>query len=422
MIFIGSILLLIVVSIGYKVSFESDLRNHFWPAIGIKILAGVFLGLIYTYYYPSGDTWSLFDNAQKLNATGFSNFESFTSIFINSNYGLVEGFSYANEPRSALMVKFLAMLLPICGGNYWLLSAYCSAFSFWGLWKLSNALVKLGCRIEAVTIAIFYFPSVVFWSSGIIKESVMMGLLGHIVAIVITVYQKQRIIGFWQLTIVLVCWWFLFSIKYYYGATLAIAIFLLFYFKWLGHAFISIYSKIGITIIVYLFLFFGASSLHPNLNPSNILSVIVNNHYEFVSQSDSENLVQLYKFEPTAWSFIINTPISLISGLYLPLFHINSIFDFLIIIENVLLVLLTLFMLQSQFDKKNKKWGLISIIGVFYIVFLATLLPMAAPNYGTLVRYKVGYLPFLILLLIQSSPKVQAFIKNLNSHFATIFV
>ncbi len=37
---------------------------------------------------------------------------------------------------------------------------------------------------------------------------------------------------------------------------------------------------------------------------------------------------------------------------------------------------------------------------LLYTVLLATLLALSSPNFGTLLRYKVGFLPFLAYLLL----------------------
>ena len=42
------------------------LRQIFWPAIVVKLAAGACLGLLYTYYFPVGDTFVYFNDASRV--------------------------------------------------------------------------------------------------------------------------------------------------------------------------------------------------------------------------------------------------------------------------------------------------------------------------------------------------------------------
>jgi hypothetical protein len=43
---------------------------------------------------------------------------------------------------------------------------------------------------------------------------------------------------------------------------------------------------------------------------------------------------------------------------------------------------------------------LLVLAALHYIVILAVLLPLAAPNFGEISRYKVAYLPFFVYLVL----------------------
>src|SRR3990170_8117515 len=45
---------------------EPPLQQFFWPALLVKLTAGICLGLIYTYYYTVGDTFNYFEDGVKL--------------------------------------------------------------------------------------------------------------------------------------------------------------------------------------------------------------------------------------------------------------------------------------------------------------------------------------------------------------------
>ena len=45
---------------------KSSLRKFFWPALLLKLIAGICLGLVYTYYYSIGDTFLYFQDGVSL--------------------------------------------------------------------------------------------------------------------------------------------------------------------------------------------------------------------------------------------------------------------------------------------------------------------------------------------------------------------
>ena len=47
---------------------DSSVKNFFWPALILKLLAGLCLGLLYRYYYNGGDTFMYFEEGAKLSA------------------------------------------------------------------------------------------------------------------------------------------------------------------------------------------------------------------------------------------------------------------------------------------------------------------------------------------------------------------
>ena len=43
-----------------------DVKPFFWPALLLKLVAGIGLGLLYKYHYAVGDTFSFFEDASAL--------------------------------------------------------------------------------------------------------------------------------------------------------------------------------------------------------------------------------------------------------------------------------------------------------------------------------------------------------------------
>jgi hypothetical protein len=73
-------------------------------------------------------------------------------------------------------------------------------------------------------------------------------------------------------------------------------------------------------------------------------------------------------------------------------------------IENAVLLLFFLVALTNYKRRVPCGEPVVAIAVITFIVILGVLLPLSTPNYGTLSRYRVGYLPFFVFLIIYGNP------------------
>ena len=395
---IGIILLLSFIWFHYKKSSFVGFKKYYFPALIIKIVAGVSVGLLYKYYYAGGDTWNYFYQAEVFSNIAFQSWDNFANLFFYNEYQLVDEFAYVNQPRAALMVKLVALVNLITRSNYWITSAYFSFFSFVGLWAFSSWVYKTFTYGKIAALILFIWPSFVFWSSGILKESIAVGLIFWIIANYFTMMNTK---SFRKIITIVFAVYLLFLIKYYFAVVLLVVLII--------YGLISLTSlhKKGLfqqTVTWGLLLTVGLLAggfLHPNLHPSNILGVVIKNNIAFAELSNAKNLIH-FMDTSTEWVWlIINSPKALFAGLFMPLsFNKGSLVYSIYAIENWLLILLfvrgvTLLKLEDLKSNSN----LILASGA-YIIMLAIFLSLSTPNLGTLSRYKVAYMPILLVAII----------------------
>ena len=53
----------------------------------------------------------------------------------------------------------------------------------------------------------------------------------------------------------------------------------------------------------------------------------------------------------------------------------------------------------------TESYTLLLFCGLLYLVILSIFISLATPNMGTLVRYKVGFLPFFVFILLAAAQK-----------------
>ncbi len=151
----------------------------------VKIL-GCFLFVIYYTYLTCGDTRSLYyPEGYNLFIALFHNTGSWSYLFKNNiDYDSLQIFNSANSgyllsSANYLVVKLTAITCFFTFGQFLLINRLFAAFAFSGLWKLFMFFYERKPElIKGFALSILFFPSVVFWSAGLIKDTVCIGALG----------------------------------------------------------------------------------------------------------------------------------------------------------------------------------------------------------------------------------------------------
>ncbi len=374
----------------------------------LKITAGLLLGYIYLNHFEGSDTRLYYEEATKIAEYASETRQSvFDILFSNSENGIHPQSSFSGQPRAIFFTKIVYLFYWITGGSFWLISVYFSLVSFLALWMLYQQLVvqNLVGRMTAM-ISLLLWPSVVFWSSGILKESISMACIALMCFVVITISNRTRI-NFAHILIYLAASYFLFKVKYYYAGILIpmqLSYLTIFFLKERT----TYLNAKTVSAVAFLCLFGGivllTSQLHYNLRLSNIGEVIVNNYHLFEQKSDPGKMVHFEHLRPDVLSFVKYSPKAWFAGWFRPfVFDIENAWSLIAAIENTMLFLLFIFQLKNV----KKLWsndGNLRIAILLFCLLMGIFLTYSAPNFGTLVRYKVGFLPFLLLLILERNP------------------
>ncbi len=401
---------------------QTALRLAYWPGLVLKLLAGWLLGWLYYNYYGQGDTLEFYNYATQLaEAAGQA-----PGHYIQFLFGFDAGPFDAQlpqlaqaAPRVLFFVKILSVVAVLTGSQYWLMGLYLSLFSFLGMFYLAIVMHRhLNSRPVPLALAFLFFPSVVFWSSGVLKESLMVGLLGFAIGAFITFYQAKKA-NWLYLVLVGILVWLLFNFKYYYAAVLVPVLVTAYTIKVLQANNEVLRHKPGIMLrfwfLVFIVLLLVASSLHPNLQPANFLQAIVTNHNLTLEASQPHSMVHFYELQPTWGSVLLNAPLALCTGLFRPtIIEAATMTHVPAAVDNTL-VLVLVFMAIWQY----KRWKPLKLtpllVGLFvYCGVLAIFLSLSAPNLGAIFRYRVGYMPLFVYLLFEANPALLGFVARLR--------
>ncbi|PSR56147.1 hypothetical protein AHMF7605_22895 [Adhaeribacter arboris] len=385
------------------------LKVIFWPALVFKLICGLLVGYLYQHYLLGGDTFVYQQQAEILSRYASQDPSNYLSFLLTGEYQsvyLYDVMKYREYSNSFFMVLVLHFLNFETGYNYYLNAVYFSLFSFYGCWQLTVTITKVFPATKvAAALAFLFFPSVVFWSSGVLKESILVGSSTLLLAVVLQfVYQpgNQKVVL--RSIALLVAAFFCFKIRFYFAVA---------YFPLLaGFALVELAArrwhlprqkKLYFYLVALLVLGIGASFLHEAINLDYFFRELINSYQTSKLATTRKAFIDLPHLQPTFASLIQYAPKAIGSAIFRPfLGEINSVEYWLAGFENLLVLLLAVISLLSFWKHKSNLPITLVVSLLIYILLLAGLIGFSTANLGSVSRYKVAFMPFLLYLLLQT--------------------
>ncbi|MBC6611663.1 hypothetical protein H8B15_12055 [Hymenobacter sp. BT507] len=163
-------------------------KKYFIPALSLKFLGAIALGLIYQFYYGGGDTFNYHYHTQII----YEAFLNSPSAGLQLIFGSTEGYNpdvalYAGRlywyhaSTEYAVVRIAAFFGLFCFDTYTVIGLFFAAMSFSGMWAMYLTFLRIyPLAYKKLAIAIFFLPSVFFWGSGLMKDSICIGALGWV--------------------------------------------------------------------------------------------------------------------------------------------------------------------------------------------------------------------------------------------------
>jgi hypothetical protein len=141
----------------------------------LKIAAAVSVWLLYTFYYSGSDFLTYFSDSSVLIHNLFtSGHQEYSSVWEGS-------FDDSVFNSARMMICLNAFLHIFSFGNFYVHGLFFCFFSFVGLVALLKVIANHFPQKRNVIIALFFIPSILFWGSAPLKESVIIGVSGLLV-------------------------------------------------------------------------------------------------------------------------------------------------------------------------------------------------------------------------------------------------
>ncbi|MEK6782630.1 MAG: hypothetical protein AABY93_13050 [Bacteroidota bacterium] len=401
-------------------------RKYFFPALTVKIIGAIALGVIYQFYYNGGDTynyhthgsrhiWEAFvDSPGKGLDIMFSGGKHNESFYTYSSQ--IEFFT---DPSAFFIIR-LAAFFDLFTFSTYSSTAICFALlSFIGMWMFFLTFYRRYPHLHRqLAIASFFIPSVFFWGSGLLKDTLMMACLGVITYGIDQLFFRKKI-SIIHFIIFVVSLWCIFSVKkFILQAFLPAALI------WIYLGNLKMIRTIVVRILIFPILvalsFFSIYYAVVKVGEGdrryaveNIAQTAKITAYDirFQTGRDAGSGYTLGELDGSFGSMLRLAPQAINVSLFRPyLWEVNNPLMLLSALESMIFLTLSLFIIFKY------RFGVIRALSnpdisfsLAFSIILAFAVGVSSFNFGTLVRYKIPLLPFfalaLILLFYENKPK-----------------
>ncbi len=387
--------LLLLIGVLYHAFFEEVGRRTFWLLLFSKILVSIFSTWYFFVFLEGGDAVWAVEFARQLGEYGFLNWlKKGIEIVFSGGFEPIEGAQLTNL-RTAFFSWGLSPLVFITGGSPWLISLYCSLLNLF-LFFLAFKLLRRKFAIPGLALGIAMFlPSILFWSSGIYKETFTSGLSVLLMVVFLDSWPRYSPGRILLMTLILVLIYFLRPFQFM-AFLMAILI---------GGLVFSVFGNSSkewgriLLPLMALAVVFGVMVYHPVYSPENIWAYLHDAH-----QRVADNTGYSFPISLEAAPGFLEAISSGLKAMWLTLFGIWPIWIpkisyFFFCLEGLLLVFL-IFQTRNRLFKLDSGELAFLIAMLSYCIFLAVGLGLSTPNFGTLARYKLAFVPLLYPYLI----------------------
>ena len=205
---------------------DAPLKAWIIPGLLLKLFAGLTVGWLFLRYYGyGGDSWNMYQNARRISTLAHQDLGAYLRFLLFNKYHYFAHLPDASiweQPRYLFVVKVVSLINLATQQNYWFTSFYFSLFAFSGLWQVANTLSRLFPATKlAAAFAFLVFPSVLFWSSGLQKESLALGIMAWLIHWFLTIFCSSGRSGSWLRVVKIVFFslvglYGLWKLKFYY--------------------------------------------------------------------------------------------------------------------------------------------------------------------------------------------------------------
>lgn len=403
------------------------LRKYHKQGFWVKVFA-CFAFTIFNAYISPGDSTGLYHqegaNIYHMIQNDISNIDLLFSEGKDFDESLLKNggnSGYLKSPNNFLVTKMVAMFCFFTFGKYMVINLIFALIAFSGAWKLFLFFYEQYPQMhKKFAISILLLPTFIFWSGGILKDSICVASLGWITYGIYEIfYRKKNII---KNTLIVVAFSYLLIILKVYILISYVPFFILFIIlknvqsvnnlalKYLLAPALILGSMYGFTKVLNVY-----GDELGQFAVKDVTKSIKRYNQAFEDQAGSSgansNFSLGVEFDGTMVGLVKLAPVAIGTTFFRPfLWESRKPSTFLSSIEALILLLFTIYIVFKagfiHFFKLISSDPLIMYCFLFSCIF-ALFVGASTLNFGSLVRYKIPCMPFYLISLFLIHEKVK---------------
>ena len=378
--------------------------RFFIPFFYAKLVGLItFIG-VYYFYYQGGDTFLYYRSGEMLFHQFITSPQAYFSLLFSDNHHMIAKLSgicsvcgFRGDYSAVFMIKIVSIFNIILFNSFWAISIVFCYISFIGSWFLYKGFEKIFNVVDKHQLVLVLFvPSVVFWTSGILKDTLSYSALGILFYLLVTPFKKKSLYLLF-LSLCLLLFW----IKSY--------VVLCFILAYLFYLILLLIQKeitppqkklLGAMAVIFLGLI-TVEVLH-EFKWLNHAFIRLHDFHDFHSMN-SANTYSLGTIQYDVIHLLSKLPQAFVTAMYRPyLWEVPNVLMWEMALESMVFFTMFIYVIGSIrikiFDTIRKKPMVFFCLS--FVLFLAFVVGLSSFNFGALSRYRVPLLPFYIASLL----------------------
>ncbi|WP_258101568.1 hypothetical protein [Marinoscillum pacificum] len=399
-----------------------ETRKYFLPALWVRFFGAIMLGIIYQFYYGGGDTFNYFTHGSRWiweaflddPILGFKLLMESGGERVGETFPWSQHIWYYKDPHSFFIVRLAALFDVFTFHTYSATALFFATFSFSGLWSFYSAVVKKYTgNAKWLAISILFVPSVVFWGSGILKDTITLGALGWLTFVFIQVIDfGNKNPFYWGIALISV--FLIFSIKIYIVICYLPMVFLWLYWKYQSRIGNSLVKILVAPFLITIFAGGGYFALQRISSSSNKYSLdniayqarvtAYDIRYGWGARTGGDGGYDIGIPDGTIPGMLKLMPAAINVSLFRPyLWEVKNPLMLLSALESIMILALSIWFVIVQGGFKRLISDPFLVFCFAFALLFAFAVGVSTANFGTLMRYKIPMMCFYAVVLVISS-------------------
>lgn len=386
-------------------------RRYYFPALTLKIIGALALGFIYQFYYGGGDTFAFHTHGSRhiWNAFVESPERGFELLFSNGemsgrHWDISDKIWYFRDQKSFFIIRIATVLDLLTFSSYSGTAVLFAVISFIGGWMLFLTFYRKYETIHSwIALSCLFVPSVIFWGSGLLKDTITLAFLGIGTYCVNVLFIEGRFKPGFILLLVFSCY-VLYAVKIYILMAFLIAVVVWVFSSYYFHLRSQMLRILAVPFVIILCAILSYTGVQEVVkeNPQYALDRIAETvrvtayDIRYWTGKDAGSGYSLGELDGSLQSVIRLAPSAIGVSLFRPfLWEVRNPLMVLSALESLLSLIITVWVLikvKGYFFKAIASPE-VAFCFVFGLVF-AFGVGVASYNFGTLARYKIPLFPY----------------------------